>query len=55
MFARTVKRAAGAFVAAITLSLVASIAPAAAAPAPTAPKSVKTVKVVIAKRDSGWG
>lgn len=52
MFTRTTKRLVGAVAAAVTLTLVASVAPASAAPTL---KSYKSERPVILRLDSGWG
>ena len=52
MFTRTTKRVVGAVAAAVTLSLLASVAPASAAPSTGSFKSDRTV---VQFRDSGWG
>jgi hypothetical protein len=52
MFTRTTKRMVGAVAAAVTITLVASVAPASAAPSA---KSFSSDRTVVQFKDSGWG
>ena len=54
MISRTTKKLAGTVVAAVTLSLVATVAPASAKPATSSDSWSGTIKMS-AQRDSGWG
>ncbi len=50
----TAKKWFGAVLAAVTLTMVTSVAPASAAPKSTSTTDGSTSKVVVQKKDSGW-